>query len=73
MAFGSYTNAGKSVSSPKGTTLKVDVFRCCELFRFSDWRPYPPHHLTMVQNDEVRRQSPRVAEQCDVNIRSLTD
>ncbi|GFW49238.1 hypothetical protein TNCV_3057481 [Trichonephila clavipes] len=29
----SYTNAGISVSSPKGTTLKVDVLRCCELFR----------------------------------------
>ncbi|GFU20245.1 uncharacterized protein TNCV_4933271 [Trichonephila clavipes] len=27
-----------------------------------------PRHLAMVQNDEV----PRVAEQCDVNIRSLT-
>ncbi|GFW12300.1 hypothetical protein TNCV_2489441 [Trichonephila clavipes] len=26
------TNAGTSVSSPKGTTLKVEVLRCCELF-----------------------------------------
>ncbi|GFX02589.1 hypothetical protein TNCV_728431 [Trichonephila clavipes] len=24
----SYTNAGRSVSSPEGTTLKVDVLRC---------------------------------------------
>ncbi|GFT99676.1 hypothetical protein TNCV_1140661 [Trichonephila clavipes] len=29
-------------------------------------------HLTMVQNDVVRHQNPRVAEQCDVNIHSLT-
>ncbi|GFU89075.1 hypothetical protein TNCV_2895231 [Trichonephila clavipes] len=29
----SYTNAGRSVSSPKGITLKVDVLRGCELFR----------------------------------------
>ncbi|GFY33626.1 hypothetical protein TNCV_4593381 [Trichonephila clavipes] len=35
LCFRSYTNAGRSVSSPKGTTLKVDVFRCCELFRVS--------------------------------------
>ncbi|GFV30727.1 uncharacterized protein TNCV_951481 [Trichonephila clavipes] len=30
-----------------------------------------PRHLTMVQNYVVRRQSPRVAEQCDVNIQSI--
>ncbi|GFV50350.1 uncharacterized protein TNCV_1068621 [Trichonephila clavipes] len=29
-------------------------------------------HLTMVQNCVVRCKSPRVAEQCDVNIQSLT-
>ncbi|GFV38098.1 uncharacterized protein TNCV_4204081 [Trichonephila clavipes] len=27
-----------------------------------------PRHWTMVQNYEVRRHSPRVAEQCEVNI-----
>ncbi|GFX15980.1 hypothetical protein TNCV_522871 [Trichonephila clavipes] len=32
-ASGSYTNAGRSVSSPKETTLKVDVLLCYELFR----------------------------------------
>ncbi|GFX28239.1 uncharacterized protein TNCV_2772381 [Trichonephila clavipes] len=31
-----------------------------------------PRHLTMVQNYGVSRQSPRVAEQCDVNIHPLT-
>ncbi|GFX70109.1 hypothetical protein TNCV_4615471 [Trichonephila clavipes] len=32
-----------------------------------------PCHLNMVQNYMVRRpQSPRIAEQCDVNIHSLT-
>ncbi|GFW50101.1 hypothetical protein TNCV_3641931 [Trichonephila clavipes] len=31
-----------------------------------------PRHLTMVQNYVVRRQSPRAAEQCDVNLHSLT-
>ncbi|GFW92130.1 uncharacterized protein TNCV_3540161 [Trichonephila clavipes] len=30
-----------------------------------------PRHLTMVQNYVVRRKSPRVAEQCDVNIQSI--
>ncbi|GFY27520.1 uncharacterized protein TNCV_2071401 [Trichonephila clavipes] len=30
-----------------------------------------PRHLTMVQNYVVRRQNPRVAEQCDVNIQSI--
>ncbi|GFS98508.1 hypothetical protein TNCV_3478891 [Trichonephila clavipes] len=30
-----------------------------------------PRHLTLVQNFEVRRQNPRAAEQCDVNIHSL--
>ncbi|GFV75602.1 uncharacterized protein TNCV_2240511 [Trichonephila clavipes] len=30
-----------------------------------------PRHLTMVQNYVVRHQSPRVAEQCDVNIQSI--
>ncbi|GFS95124.1 hypothetical protein TNCV_2704781 [Trichonephila clavipes] len=32
-----------------------------------------PRHLTMVQNYEVCLQSPRVAEQYDVNIHSLTE
>ncbi|GFX48351.1 alpha-1,3-glucosyltransferase [Trichonephila clavipes] len=33
---------------------------------------YRPRHLTMVQNYEFRRhKSPRVAEQCDVNIHEL--
>ncbi|GFV15391.1 uncharacterized protein TNCV_4834181 [Trichonephila clavipes] len=32
---------------------------------------YRPRHLTMVQNYEVVSKSPRVAEQCDVNIHSL--
>ncbi|GFU31737.1 hypothetical protein TNCV_1176141 [Trichonephila clavipes] len=30
-----------------------------------------PRHLTMVQNYVVRRQNPRVAEQCNVNIQSI--
>ncbi|GFS61367.1 hypothetical protein TNCV_3105531 [Trichonephila clavipes] len=30
-----------------------------------------PRHLTVVQNDEVRRKSPRVPQQYDVNIHSL--
>lgn len=29
----SYANADKSVSSPKVTTLKENVLRCCELFK----------------------------------------
>ncbi|GFU75667.1 hypothetical protein TNCV_1488751 [Trichonephila clavipes] len=32
---------------------------------------YRPRHLTMVQNYEVVSKSPRVVEQCDVNIHSL--
>ncbi|GFV84015.1 hypothetical protein TNCV_1480171 [Trichonephila clavipes] len=32
-----------------------------------------PHHLTVVQNYEIRRQKPSCScEQCDVNIHSLT-
>ncbi|GFX06414.1 hypothetical protein TNCV_2939421 [Trichonephila clavipes] len=37
----SYTNASRSVSSPKLTTLKVDVLRCCELCRVRFYTPYP--------------------------------
>ncbi|GFW32063.1 hypothetical protein TNCV_2600891 [Trichonephila clavipes] len=33
LCFKSYTNICRSVSAPKWTTLKVDVVRCCELFR----------------------------------------
>ncbi|GFU68716.1 hypothetical protein TNCV_309311 [Trichonephila clavipes] len=29
----SYRNSGRSVSLSNGTAVKVDVFRCCELFR----------------------------------------
>ncbi|GFU00615.1 hypothetical protein TNCV_4817911 [Trichonephila clavipes] len=36
-ASGSYTNASSSVWYPKGTTLKVDIFWCYELFRDIDW------------------------------------
>ncbi|GFV49067.1 uncharacterized protein TNCV_5065511 [Trichonephila clavipes] len=32
---------------------------------------YRPRHLIMVQNYEVVSKSPRVVEQCDVNIHSL--
>ncbi|GFU91353.1 transposable element Tc1 transposase [Trichonephila clavipes] len=32
-ASSSYTNAWRCVSSPKGTTLKVDELQCCELFK----------------------------------------
>ncbi|GFU08654.1 hypothetical protein TNCV_1995001 [Trichonephila clavipes] len=32
-----------------------------------------PRHLTMLQNYEVHQKSPRVDEQCDVNIHSLGD
>ncbi|GFV83979.1 hypothetical protein TNCV_1479811 [Trichonephila clavipes] len=41
MASRIYTNAGRSVSSPKGTTLKLDVLRCCELFRVRFSAPRP--------------------------------
>ncbi|GFU91253.1 hypothetical protein TNCV_4925831 [Trichonephila clavipes] len=36
-----YTNAGRSISSPKGTTLKVDVLRSRELFRVRFSVPSP--------------------------------
>ncbi|GFW30954.1 hypothetical protein TNCV_2940541 [Trichonephila clavipes] len=42
----------------------VEVRKWCQLRR-------RPRHLTMVQNYVVRRQEPRVAEQCDVNIQSI--
>ncbi|GFW60099.1 hypothetical protein TNCV_4893511 [Trichonephila clavipes] len=33
MASRCYTKAGRSVSLSKGTTLKVDMLRCCGLYR----------------------------------------
>ncbi|GFS68697.1 hypothetical protein TNCV_1959021 [Trichonephila clavipes] len=55
IASRNYTNAGRSVSSLKETTLKVDVLRCCELFWWlehrtpdrKDWVrcPMPPNTL----------------------------
>ncbi|GFV68268.1 transposable element Tcb1 transposase [Trichonephila clavipes] len=40
MAFRSYKNTCRNVSSPKYRTLKVDVLRCCELFRI-ELLPWP--------------------------------
>ncbi|PRD21713.1 UNVERIFIED_CONTAM: hypothetical protein NCL1_51017 [Trichonephila clavipes] len=50
------TDEGGSVSMPKGTTLKVDVLRCCKLFRvghFYTLSPYfgiIPRVLTIEKN-----------------------
>ncbi|GFU48234.1 protein KTI12 homolog [Trichonephila clavipes] len=51
-AFRSYTNTGRNVSSSKGSTLKVDVLWCCELFRAADSRNRWDSPLFIFHKDE---------------------
>ncbi|GFV65301.1 hypothetical protein TNCV_4573011 [Trichonephila clavipes] len=52
----SYTKGGRSLPLTKKTTLKVDMLRCCELFRVRFYTPCPPafgSYYVCLSNDSL--------------------